>query len=677
MPKPRSYNRTREAWQVDNFFSHLERYFEALDIDEEKVQWTVTNQVELIFNRLDDLEVDSRLTVLERKVDVFAKELDDLIKERVAHFTKWEVQRHKDLKGQVMELQEELGARKKDLIRVTRQGCIAVQPRGKKMPEPRSYNGTREARQLDNRFWHLERYFEVLNIDDEKENVQTLVMYLNDRAALRWRRRYTDGCDIKTWEKFKRELQRQFYLDSVNDKPWMTEAEGSIRESKSGSPKATDDERNEDEGRRRHHKGEKKHGGSLKQGESHDYKAHGGPRRGCFYGAGPHCGRYCQHKGVIKNVDLRICRWTGKKDFNIIDMDEFGVVLGMDFMEKSSTTLNPYCGVMIMAGKEGQPEWMIPLVSKDGANARKGITLLQLDEGLTLCYVEWQMGPRTYTVDMLTKTITTEKFVRWGGRKPRRPAEDLALSVALFFQSGGIFMNYYMYHGGTNFGRTAGGPYIATSYEYDAPLDESGNLNQPKWGHLKQLHAAIKSVEKILTNSTSATKEFGNANLTTYTNAATGERVCFLSNLNTTQDANIDLQKDGKCFVPAWSVSILKGCNKEIYNSAKISTQETVMVKKPDGAENQLAKLSWQWTAEPLEDRLDGRGDFTEPKLLEQTATTLDASDYLWYMTSVNITDKAWTNAILRVNTTGHVLHAYVNGKLVGTLFYFQSLIAT
>lgn len=30
------------------------------------------------------------------------------------------------------------------------------------------------------------------------------------------------------------------------------------------------------------------------------------------------------------------------------------------------------------------------------------------------------------------------------------------------------------YHGGTNFGRTAGGPFIATSYDYDAPLDEYG-----------------------------------------------------------------------------------------------------------------------------------------------------------------------------------------------------------
>ncbi|KAK2999715.1 hypothetical protein RJ639_023813 [Escallonia herrerae] len=208
MPEPRSYDGTREARQVDNFFSHLERYFEALDIDEEKVQWTVTSQVELIFNRLDDLEVDSRLIVLERKVNVFAEELDDFIKERVAHFTKWDVQRHKDVNGQVMELQEELGAYKNKLTRATRQGCIAV----------------------DNFFWHLERYFEALDIDNEEKKVHMAVMYLMDTAASWWRHRYTDGCDVKTWEKFKRELQRQLYLDSVDDKPSTAEAEGRIRE---------------------------------------------------------------------------------------------------------------------------------------------------------------------------------------------------------------------------------------------------------------------------------------------------------------------------------------------------------------------------------------------------------------------------------------------------------------
>ncbi|KAF2304145.1 hypothetical protein GH714_028044 [Hevea brasiliensis] len=52
------------------------------------------------------------------------------------------------------------------------------------------------------------------------------------------------------------------------------------------------------------------------------------------------------------------------------------------------------------------------------------------------------------------------------------------------------------YHGGTNFGRTSGGPYITTSYDYDAPLDEYGNLNQPKWGHLKQLMLQLNQGRK-------------------------------------------------------------------------------------------------------------------------------------------------------------------------------------
>lgn len=35
---------------------------------------------------------------------------------------------------------------------------------------------------------------------------------------------------------------------------------------------------------------------------------------------------------------------------------------------------------------------------------------------------------------------------------------------------------YEQYHGGTNFGRSAGGPFITTSYDYDAPLDEYGKI---------------------------------------------------------------------------------------------------------------------------------------------------------------------------------------------------------
>ncbi|KAK8602181.1 hypothetical protein V6N12_051998 [Hibiscus sabdariffa] len=57
------------------------------------------------------------------------------------------------------------------------------------------------------------------------------------------------------------------------------------------------------------------------------------------------------------------------------------------------------------------------------------------------------------------------------------------------------------YHGGTNFGRTSGGPFIATSYDYDAPIDEYRQLREPKWGHLRDLHRAIKLCEPALVSA--------------------------------------------------------------------------------------------------------------------------------------------------------------------------------
>ncbi|KAJ1424792.1 Galactose-binding-like domain superfamily [Sesbania bispinosa] len=67
----------------------------------------------------------------------------------------------------------------------------------------------------------------------------------------------------------------------------------------------------------------------------------------------------------------------------------------------------------------------------------------------------------------------------------------------------------------------------------------------------------------------------------------------------------------------------------------------------------------------PMEKKKDtmlGKGSLKAHELLEQKEITFDASDYLWYMTSVDINDTSiWSNATLRVKTMGHTLHAYVN----------------
>lgn len=57
--------------------------------------------------------------------------------------------------------------------------------------------------------------------------------------------------------------------------------------------------------------------------------------------------------------------------------------------------------------------------------------------------------------------------------------------------------------------------------------------------------------------------------LTTYTNK-NGGWFCFLSNPSVQDFAFVDLQQDGKYNLPPWSVSILQGCNFEVFNTAKV-----------------------------------------------------------------------------------------------------------
>ena len=155
-------------------------------------------------------------------------------------------------------------------------------------------------------------------------------------------------------------------------------------------------------------------------------------------------------------------------------------------------------------------------------------------------------------------------------------------------------------------------------------------------------------------------------NLTTYTDSSSGQRFCFLSNTNKSgEPININLQNDGSFWLPAWSVSILDGCNKEIYNTAKVNTQTSLFVKKQSSKHHNHNKLTWLWAPEAMKDTLQGKGQFKASQLLEQKQTTSDVSDYLWYMTTVGVNETK--NLTLRVKTTGHVLHVYVNKKFVGS----------
>ncbi|KAM5586287.1 hypothetical protein ABKV19_005276, partial [Rosa sericea] len=250
-----------------------------------------------------------------------------------------------------------------------------------------------------------------------------------------------------------------------------------------------------------------------------------------------------------------------------------------------------------------------------------------------------QFKPSYNTSPKIWTENWTGWFKDWGMKDPHRTAEDLAFSVARFFQLNGTFQNYYMYHGGTNFGRSAGGPYITTSYDYDAPLDEYGNLNQPKWGHLKELHKHIRSMEKVLTCGDVRQVDYGNSSsVTEY--SYRGNRSCFISNANTTSNVIVNFENN-KYSVPAWSVTILPDCYTEVYNTAKVNVQRSIMQKVLNEADandpEEPYGLVWGWRAEHYTHLKENgsvlHSNLTTNQLLDQKVVTNDTSDYLWYIT--------------------------------------------
>lgn len=262
-------------------------------------------------------------------------------------------------------------------------------------------------------------------------------------------------------------------------------------------------------------------------------------------------------------------------------------------------------------------------------------------------------------------------FLAFGNPIPYRPVEDLAFAVARFFETGGTFQNYYMYFGGTNFGRTAGGPLIATSYDYDAPIDEYGFIRQPKWGHLRDLHKAIKQCEEYLVSSDPIYQHLG-TNLEAHIYYRTSnDCAAFLANYDSKFDANVTFN-GYSYFLPAWSVSILPDCKNVIFNTAKVVSQRNLgddpFARTTSVSEVLLASSIWSWYKEEV--GVSRNDSFTKAGLLEQINTTKDTSDYLWYTTSIFVSESIMPGEeeqlFLHIGSLGHAALVFVNKRLVG-----------
>ncbi|KAH0885086.1 hypothetical protein HID58_061182 [Brassica napus] len=256
-------------------------------------------------------------------------------------------------------------------------------------------------------------------------------------------------------------------------------------------------------------------------------------------------------------------------------------------------------------------------------------------------------------------------FTEFGGAIPNRPVEDLAFSVARFIQNGGSFMNYYMYHGGTNFDRTSG-EFITTSYDYDAPLDEYGLLREPKYSHLKELHKVIKLCEPALVSVDPTINSLGNKQEAHVFKSKTS-CAAFLSNYDTSYAAKV-MFRGFPYDLPPWSISILPDCKTEYHNTAKIRSPSILMKMVPTST-----RFSWESYNEAIPSSGD-YGTFARDGFLEQISMTRDKTDYFWYLTDITISSnegflKTGEDPLLTICSAGHALHVFVNGQLAGTSY--------
>jgi beta-galactosidase len=238
-----------------------------------------------------------------------------------------------------------------------------------------------------------------------------------------------------------------------------------------------------------------------------------------------------------------------------------------------------------------------------------------------------------------------------------------------FFAVGGTGVNYYMWHGGTNFGRDA--MYLqTTSYDFEAPIDEYG-LPTTKSEHLGKLHRLLARHENLLLGATPQVNALQPAKekqtlppLATYRFAKDGQALVFVIN-STAEKQTVPVAQLNVTLPPRAAAAVLEtsGAARLLFESQY--TPGTVRITRT--WKPAAAGLAFQELAEPLPDTLpkDARETFALAAPVSMLPYTHDLTDYAFYQTT--ITSEKARKATLTLPMVRDFSTLFVNGKFVGT----------
>ncbi|MCX6222681.1 MAG: beta-galactosidase [Bacteroidia bacterium] len=240
----------------------------------------------------------------------------------------------------------------------------------------------------------------------------------------------------------------------------------------------------------------------------------------------------------------------------------------------------------------------------------------------------------------------------WGYQHHLRDARNIAFNVLNFLGNGGSGWNYYMWHGGTNFGRTS--MYLqTTSYDFDAPLDEYGRPTL-KGLYLARLHKAVKANSKIFLNSERIQKNLSSGiKKTTWSN---GKELLTVF-VNETDHL---CTEDNLTLLPR-SARLFDSEGKLLFDSQS-DYQATQSAIKLHEWESPVALQNWMIWNEPMPSaRIDDFVKNLQP--VEQLSLTHDQTDYCWYSNSFTTTAKGQQK--IDITYGGDFFYIYLDGKLL------------
>ncbi|GKV20944.1 hypothetical protein SLEP1_g30987 [Rubroshorea leprosula] len=272
-------------------------------------------------------------------------------------------------------------------------------------------------------------------------------------------------------------------------------------------------------------------------------------------------------------------------------------------------------------------------------------------------------GPNKPNKPSLWTENWTAQFRVFGDPPSQRAAEDIAYSVARFFSKGGSMNNYYMYHGGTNFGRTSSS-FTSTRYYDEAPVDEYGLPREPKWGHLSDLHRAIKLSKKALLWGNPSVQKLGpdtEARVWEYG----ADCAAFLANNASKKEQTVTF-RGHEYLLPPRSISILSDCKTAVYNTQTIVAQHNAR----NFIRSEIANKNLDWKIN--KQKLPSQFPLMSKEPFELYSLTKDTTDYAWYSTHIELQQhdlpmKKGLHPVIRIASLGHGLLCFVNGEYVGS----------